>query len=96
MSNFWQKLGFGLKKSSDKISGSITDIFSKRKLDSAALEDLEDLLLTADLGVKATSAILADFAEQKLNKDITSEEVRELLAQKIENIFLILLTNIPK
>ena len=43
MSNFWQKLGFGLKKSSDKISGSITDIFSKRKLDSAALEDLEDL-----------------------------------------------------
>ena len=86
MSNFWQKLGFGLKKSSDKISGSITDIFSKRKLDSAALEDLEDLLLTADLGVKATSAILADFAEQKLNKDITSEEVRELLAQKIENI----------
>ncbi|MCI5633852.1 MAG: signal recognition particle-docking protein FtsY [Alphaproteobacteria bacterium] len=86
MSNFWQKLGFGLKKSSDKISGSITDIFSKRKLDSAALEDLEDLLLTADLGVKATSAILADFAEQKLNKDITSEEVHELLAQKIENI----------
>lgn len=86
MSNFWQKLGFGLKKSSDKISGSITDIFSKRKLDSAALEDLEDLLLTADLGVKATSAILADFAEQKLDKDITSEEVRELLAQKIENI----------
>ncbi len=86
MSNFWQKLGLGLKKSSDKISGNITDIFSKRKLDSAALEDLEDLLLTADLGVKATSAILADFAEQKLDKDITSEEVRELLAQKIENI----------
>ncbi len=86
MSNFWQKLGFGLKKSSDKIRGSITDIFNKRKLDSAALEDLEDLLLTADLGVKATSAILADFAKQKLDNDITSEEVRELLAQKIEDI----------
>lgn len=86
MSNFWQKLGFGLKKSSDKISGSISDIFSKRKLDSAALEDLEDLLLTADLGVKATTAILSDFAAQKQDKDISSEEIRRLLAQKIENI----------
>lgn len=86
MSNFWQKLGFGFKKSSDKISGSITDIFSKCKLDSATLEDLEDLLLTSDLGVKATTAILADFAAQKQNKDITSEEIRKLLAQKIENI----------
>ena len=32
MSNFWQKLGLGLKKSSDKISGGLTDIFSKKKI----------------------------------------------------------------
>ncbi len=84
--SFWQKLGLGLKKSSDKIGSGLTDIFSKRKLDSAALEELEDLLLTSDMGVKATNALLADFAAQKQDKDITAEEIRRLLAQKIEDI----------
>ena len=55
MSNFWQKLGLGLKKSSDKISGGLSDIFSKKKLDSASLAELEDLLLISDMGVKASS-----------------------------------------
>ncbi len=84
--SFWQKLGFGLKKSSDKIGGGLTDIFSKRKLDSAALDELEELLLTSDMGVKATNALLAQFAVQKQDKDITAEEIRRLLAQKIEDI----------
>ena len=84
--SFWQKLGFGLKKSSDKIGGGLTDIFSKRKLESAALDELEELLLTSDMGVKATNALLAQFAAQKQDKDITAEEIRRLLAQKIEDI----------
>lgn len=84
--SFWQKLGFGLKKSSDKIGGGLTDIFSKRKLDSAALDELEELLLTSDMGVKATNALLAQFAAKKQDKDITAEEIRRLLAQKIEDI----------
>ena len=86
MSNFWQKLGLGLKKSSDKISGGLTDIFSKKKLDSASLAELEDLLLISDMGVKASEKLLSDFAAQKLDKDITPEEIRQLLAKKIENI----------
>lgn len=84
--SFWQKLGLGLKKSSDKISGGLTDIFNKKKLNAAALEELEELLLTSDMGVKATNALLADFAAQKQDKDITDEEIRRLLAQKIEDI----------
>lgn len=86
MSNFWQKLGLGLKKSSDKISGGLTDIFSKKKLDSASLAELEDLLLISDMGIKASEKLLSDFAAQKLDKDITPEEIRQLLAKKIENI----------
>lgn len=86
MSNFWQKLGLGLKKSSDKISGGLTDIFSKKKLDSASLTELEDLLLISDMGVKATNALLTDFAAQKQDKDITDVEIRRLLAEKIEDI----------
>ena len=84
--SFWQKLGLGLKKSSDKIGSGLTDIFNKKKLDSAALEELEELLLTSDMGVKATNTLLADFAAQKQDKNITDEEIRRLLAQKIEYI----------
>ena len=62
------------------------DIFNKKKLDSATLEELEDLLLTSDMGIKATTKLLDDFAAQKQNKDISIEEVKNLLAQKIEDI----------
>lgn len=86
MSNFWQKLGLGLKKSSDKISGGLTDIFSKKKLDSASLAELEDLLLISDMGVKASEKLLSAFAAQKQDKDITDVEIRRLLAEKIEDI----------
>ena len=84
--SFWQKLGLGLKKSSDKIGGGLNDIFNKKKLDTATLEELEDLLLTSDMGVKASTKLLQDFALQKQDKNISPEEVRNLLAQKIENI----------
>lgn len=86
MSNFWQKLGLGLKKSSDKISGGLTDIFSKKKLDPASLAELEDLLLISDMGVKASEKLLSAFAAQKQDKDITDVEIRRLLAEKIEDI----------
>ncbi len=84
--SFWQKLGLGLKKSSDKIGSGLTDIFNKKKLNADTLEELEELLLTSDMGVKATNALLADFAAQKQDKDITDEEIRRLLAEKIEDI----------
>lgn len=84
--SFWQKLGLGLKKSSDKIGGGLSDIFNKRKLDAVTLEELEDLLLSSDMGVKASAKLLQDFASQKQDKDISLEEVKNLLAQKIEYI----------
>ena len=68
--SFWQKLGLGLKKSSDKIGGGLNDIFNKKKLDTATLEELEDLLLTSDMGVKASTKLLQDFALQKQDKNI--------------------------
>ncbi len=84
--SFWQKLSLGLKKSSDKIGDGLHDIFNKRKLDSSALEDLEDLLLTTDMGVSASAKIISEFSTQKQDKNITTDEIKELLAQKIEQI----------
>ena len=83
---FLQKLGFGLKKSSNQITSGITDIFTKKKLDSATLEELEELLISADLGVSAAARIVNEFARQKQDKDITETEIRTALAEQIRQI----------
>ena len=86
MTNFFQKLGLGLKKSSNKLTTGISDIFTKRKVDSQTLEELEELLITSDLGVKASTKIIAKFGERRLNKDASSAEIRSELAADIETI----------
>ena len=84
--SFWEKLGLGLKKSSAKISSGISDIFTKKKLDNSTLEELEELLLMADMGVASSQKIITEFAKQKQDKDITDSEIRSLLARNIEEI----------
>ena len=86
MTNFLQKLGFGLKKTSDKISGGISDIFTKKKIDTQTLEELEELLITSDIGIKATTKILQNFAKRKLDKDADEQEIKQELASDIEQI----------
>ena len=82
--SFWEKLGLGLKKTSNSITSGISDIFTKKKLDSATLEELEELLITADFGVTTAAEIMQKFATQKQDKEITDEEIRRLLAAEIE------------
>lgn len=82
--SFWEKLGLGLKKTSSAITGGISDIFTKKKLDSATIEELEELLITADFGVTTAAEIMQKFATQKQDKEISDEEIRTLLAAEIE------------
>lgn len=86
MSNWFQKLSFGLKKTSTRLTSGITDIFIKRKVDSQTLEELEDLLITSDLGVKAAQKIISSFASRRLNKDADEQEIKTELANDIETI----------
>jgi len=81
-----RRLKDGLSRSAGNISGGITDIFAKRKLDSGALEDLEDLLITADLGITASGKIAQQLADSRFDKNIEPEEVREALADIIADI----------
>ena len=82
--SFWEKLGLGLKKTSNAITGGISDIFTKKKLDETTIEELEELLIAADFGVKTSTEIMAKFAAQRQNKEISDEEIRQLLAIEIE------------
>ena len=77
------RLTAGLSKSSSKLTEGVSAIFTKRKLDDDTLEDLSDLLITADLGVKAATRITEKLAKDKFDKTITDEEVRESLAEDV-------------
>lgn len=83
MSSWLSKLKKGLSRTSDKLSGGITSAFSGRTLDAAALEELEDLLIMADLGPAAAAQLSANLSKSKFGKQVTDEEVREALAADI-------------
>ena len=82
--SWFQKLKTGLFKSSEKISQGVKKIFVNKKLDIQTLNDLEELLIMADLGPTAAEKLTAELANEKFDKDIKPEEVRTFLAKKIE------------
>lgn len=77
------RLKSGLSESSSKLTQGITQIFTHRTLDDEALEELEELLITADLGVKTASYITQAIAKNRYNKEITSEEMKTALAEEV-------------
>lgn len=83
---FLARMRDGLRKSSDQITGGITKIFTTRKLDQAALDELEEVLIMADLGPDLAAELVKDFGKEKFGKDISDEEVRTELATRIEAI----------
>ncbi|MEK9594517.1 MAG: signal recognition particle-docking protein FtsY [Rhodospirillaceae bacterium] len=80
------RLKSGLSKSSSKLTGGIAAIFKSRKLDAAALEELEDLLITADLGVATAALLTANLARDRFDKDVSDDEVRTALAANIAEL----------
>jgi fused signal recognition particle receptor len=80
------RLKAGLTRSSTKLADGIGGIFTKRKLDDAALEDLEELLITADLGVQAAARLTANLAKTRFDKEVSPQEVRRALAEDIAQI----------
>jgi fused signal recognition particle receptor len=86
MAGFFSRLKEGLARSTQKFAGGIAAAFTRRKLDDAALEELEDLLIGADLGHAVARRIVRDFRRTRFNTEVTDEEVRTALAQEIAAI----------
>ena len=86
MVGFFQKLGFGLKKTSENLSRGITDIFTKENLSEDIITELEDVLYSADVGVKATTEIIDKFAAKKFDKGSNIEKIKQELAADIISI----------
>ena len=83
---WFARLASGLKRSSDQLSGSITSVFTKRKLDAATLDELEDVLIQADLGLETAMAITETLRRDRFDRDVTGEDVRAVLATEVEKV----------
>jgi fused signal recognition particle receptor len=84
--SWWQRLSGGLKRTSASIGGAISDLVSKRKLDAATIEDLEELLIRADLGVDVAARIAAAIGEGRFDKQVSDTEVKAILAAEVEKV----------
>lgn len=83
---WFQRLKSGLGKTSSKLTTGITDLISKRKLDAATLDDLEDLLIQSDLGIATTGRITDAIAKGRFEKGISAGDIRTVLATEVERV----------
>lgn len=83
---WFSRLTGGLSKSSSRLGQGIADIFTKKKLDQQALDDLEDLLITSDLGPATAKKLIDALSKEKFEKDVSEPEIKEFLSDHLAEI----------
>jgi fused signal recognition particle receptor len=84
--SWWRRLAGGLKRTSSSIGTAVADLVVKRKLDRAMLEDIEDVLLRADLGTDVAARISAAVGVGRYDKAISADEVKAVVATEVEKV----------
>lgn len=84
--NWFQRLTSGLKKSSDQLTDNIAAVFTKKKLDDETLEQLEDVLIQADLGIDTAVEITERLAKDRFDKEISVDEIRQVLRDEVAKV----------
>jgi fused signal recognition particle receptor len=84
--SWWQRLSGGLKRTSASIGTAISNLVAKRKLDAATIEELEDVLIRADLGIEVAGKVAAAVGHGRYDKAVSADEVKEILAAEVEKI----------
>src|ERR1019366_8517721 len=77
------RLKKGLAKSSAGLTGSLTGLFTKKKLDAETVAGLEEALIRADMGVAEAKRLAAAVARNRYDSEISDAEVRAILAREI-------------
>jgi fused signal recognition particle receptor len=83
---WWKRLSGGLKRTSASIGGAIADLVTKRKLDQAMLDEIEEVLIRADLGVDVAARVASAVGEGRYDQAITPDEVKAVVAAEVEKI----------
>jgi fused signal recognition particle receptor len=80
-----RQLSEGLKRSSSRLAEGLAGL-SKRKIDREALEELEELLITSDMGAKVAARIARAFSKDRFDREVSGEEIKAALATEIAAI----------
>jgi fused signal recognition particle receptor len=83
---WFARLSAGLKRTASAIGTAVTDLVTKRPLDATTIEELEDVLIRADLGVAVAARIAAAVAEGRYDKSVAPDEVKRILAGEVEKV----------
>ena len=75
------RLKAGLTRSAQTLTQGITRVFTRKRLDQAALDELEELLIGADMGAKVAADVVAEIKRTKFNADVTEEEIKGYIAE---------------
>lgn len=84
--SWWKRLSAGLKRTSSSIGGAVAALVTKRKLDRAMLEDIEDVLLRADLGTEVAARIAEAVGKGRYDKDVSAEDVTNIVGAEVEKV----------
>ncbi|MBZ9846058.1 signal recognition particle-docking protein FtsY [Mesorhizobium sp. CA5] len=84
--SWFQRMREGLARSSRELTGNIAGVFTKRKLDEDTLQDLEDVLIRADLGLETALRVTDSLASSRYGRDVSDVEVRAVMAAEVEKV----------
>jgi fused signal recognition particle receptor len=84
--SWWRRLSSGLKRTSSSLGTAVADLVTKRKLDRAMLDDIEDVLLRADLGTEVAARISTAVGVGRYDKSISADEVKAVVATEVEKV----------
>jgi fused signal recognition particle receptor len=84
--SWWQRLTGGLKRSSSALGTAISDLLTKQKLDVATIEEIEDVLIRADLGIDTALRIAEALSEGHYDAAISADEVKAVVASEVEKV----------
>src|SRR5215211_5623904 len=84
--SWWRRLSGGLKRTSSSLGAAVADLVTKRKLDRGMLDDIEDVLLRADLGTEVAGRIAAAVGEGRYDKAISADDVKSVVASEVEKV----------
>jgi fused signal recognition particle receptor len=84
--SWWRRLSAGLKRTSGALGTAVADLVTKRKLDRAMLDDIEDVLLRADLGTSVAARIAQAVGHGRYDKAISTDEVKDVVATEVEKV----------
>jgi fused signal recognition particle receptor len=84
--SWWRRLSGGLKRTSSSIGTALAEFVSKRKLDRAMLDEIEDVLLRADLGTEVSARIATAVGHGRYDKMISANDVKEIVASEVEKV----------